>query len=258
MKTTTKIASLWMSTVGTLVHLFAIDDSAERPVDRSRRCSSSTCHRHASSSRLGLGRQGRPALCHQFRTGALAVVVLLAACTEKREPAPPPQAPPTGPSSARTNPATECTGENPSGVCAPPSVARVGDPNDWCGGHGIPESMCTKCSPSLIAGFQKSGDWCGAHGFPESACPLCNPMQVPSARTGSGGTQAIEGCAKSPGDWCEGHQVPESLCTRCNTSLIPAFKATGDWCQKHALPESQCRVCNPGLVIQRSKHVERE
>ncbi len=56
-----------------------------------------------------------------------------------------------------------------------------GDPGDWCGGHALPESMCTKCNPELAAGFKAKGDWCEAHGFPESACPTCNPMQAPAA-----------------------------------------------------------------------------
>lgn len=57
--------------------------------------------------------------------------------------------------------------------------SRVGDPNDWCKGHGLPESKCTICNPELKAGFQESGDWCGAHGLPESVCPKCNPMTRP-------------------------------------------------------------------------------
>ncbi|MAG30400.1 MAG: efflux transporter periplasmic adaptor subunit [Deltaproteobacteria bacterium] len=54
------------------------------------------------------------------------------------------------------------------------------DPSDWCAGHGLPESMCTKCNPSLLDHYQSSGDWCAEHGYPESACPLCNPMPPPS------------------------------------------------------------------------------
>lgn len=50
---------------------------------------------------------------------------------------------------------------------------------DWCAGHGLPESKCTKCNPELIPQFQAAGDWCEEHGFPESACPLCNPQQPP-------------------------------------------------------------------------------
>src|SRR5690554_2129316 len=59
---------------------------------------------------------------------------------------------------------------------------RVADPHDWCGGHDIPESMCTKCNSELIEKFKAEGDWCAEHGFPESACPQCNPISPPSSR----------------------------------------------------------------------------
>lgn len=45
----------------------------------------------------------------------------------------------------------------------------------WCGGHGVPESVCTRCDDSLIAQFKEAGDWCAEHGLPESQCELCNP-----------------------------------------------------------------------------------
>jgi cobalt-zinc-cadmium efflux system membrane fusion protein len=45
----------------------------------------------------------------------------------------------------------------------------------WCGGHGVPESVCTRCNDSLIAKFKEAGDWCGGHGLPESQCTICNP-----------------------------------------------------------------------------------
>jgi cobalt-zinc-cadmium efflux system membrane fusion protein len=69
----------------------------------------------------------------------------------------------------------------PSSPAAAAETAGYGGKGDWCAGHGIPESMCTKCNPSLIAGFKASGDWCAGHGFPESVCPLCNPLPPPSA-----------------------------------------------------------------------------
>jgi len=55
-------------------------------------------------------------------------------------------------------------------------------PDDWCAGHGLPESKCTKCNPELIPKFQAAGDWCAEHGLPESACPLCGheAPQAPS------------------------------------------------------------------------------
>ena len=116
--------------------------------------------------------------------------------------------------------------------------ARVGDPSDWCGGHALPESMCTKCNPELVDKFKSAGDWCEAHGFPESACPKCNPMTPP-------GKAAAPANVGDPTDWCGGHALPESKCTRCNPELIPKFKAAGDWCEEHGYPESACPVCNP-------------
>ena len=63
--------------------------------------------------------------------------------------------------------------------------ARQGQPGDWCGGHALPESMCSKCNPELTEKFQRAGDWCEAHGYPESACPECNPWQPPAHRSQS-------------------------------------------------------------------------
>jgi len=51
-------------------------------------------------------------------------------------------------------------------------AAHVGD---WCGGHGVPESECTRCNPELIPQFQARHDWCIEHRMPESQCPICHP-----------------------------------------------------------------------------------
>ena len=56
-----------------------------------------------------------------------------------------------------------------------PAGAKPGSHEDWCGGHQVPESMCTRCNPSLIAAFKATGDWCEGHGLPESQCLKCNP-----------------------------------------------------------------------------------
>lgn len=45
----------------------------------------------------------------------------------------------------------------------------------WCGGHGVPESVCTRCNAALIPQFKEAGDWCSEHGLPESQCALCHP-----------------------------------------------------------------------------------
>ena len=150
---------------------------------------------------------------------AIAAALLLTVAGCKKEP--PPAAPSAAPA-ARSAPTAEPT-------AAAPVVA------DWCAGHGLPESKCTKCNPELIPKFKAAGDFCEAHGFPESACPVCNPQQPPGSTSG----------APAPADWCAGHGLPESKCTKCNPELIPKFKAAGDFCEAHGFPESACPVCNP-------------
>lgn len=46
---------------------------------------------------------------------------------------------------------------------------------DWCGEHGVPESICTRCNANLIADFKKKSDWCKEHDLPESQCIPCHP-----------------------------------------------------------------------------------
>ncbi len=53
--------------------------------------------------------------------------------------------------------------------------AAPGSYEDWCGEHGVPESMCTRCNATLVAAFKATGDWCAEHGVPESQCLACNP-----------------------------------------------------------------------------------
>ncbi|MCX4242579.1 efflux RND transporter periplasmic adaptor subunit [Paraliomyxa miuraensis] len=146
----------------------------------------------------------------------IAVVVLgLGACDERRD-APPTAERPTAETTAR-----------PELAPTPPPVA------DWCAGHGLPESKCTRCNPSLIPEFQAAGDWCEEHGFPESACPVCNPRPPPGK------------AEPSAADWCVEHGLPESKCSKCNPSLVAEFRAAGDFCDEHGFPESSCPVCNP-------------
>ncbi|MHC4092403.1 MAG: efflux RND transporter periplasmic adaptor subunit, partial [Planctomycetota bacterium] len=133
----------------------------------------------------------------------------------------------------------------------------------WCGGHGVPESVCTRCNASLIPEFKEAGDWCTEHGLPESQCKLCNPgvaakwaaldpsrpATKPDERAviappGSGPETSPVPVDMSKG-WCGQHGVPESVCTRCDAAMIPEFKTKNDWCAEHGLPESQCTLCNP-------------
>lgn len=55
--------------------------------------------------------------------------------------------------------------------CTPAVIEEMG----FCGGHGVPEAICTRCRDDLEAAFRAEGDWCGGHGLPESQCEACNP-----------------------------------------------------------------------------------
>ena len=78
---------------------------------------------------------------------------------------------------------TEPAAPNPKAVTAAPAAVGEhgaagvvpGSYEDWCGEHGVPESLCTRCDPSLVAAFKATGDWCAEHGLPESQCLKCNP-----------------------------------------------------------------------------------
>ena len=130
----------------------------------------------------------------------------------------------------------------------PPALASGGGEtaaDDWCAGHGVPESKCTLCHPELIDQFKAAGDWCEEHRLPESVCPTCNPG-LDSRPADNPAELAAKEVGKYAG-WCAGHSVPESKCTLCHPELIPHFKAAGDWCAEHRLPESACPTCNPEL-----------
>jgi len=81
---------------------------------------------------------------------------------------------------------TGCTGGSGKSDSAAPKAGAAeskhaagdvvpGSYEDWCGEHGVPESVCTRCDPSLVAAFKATNDWCQEHGLPESQCLACNP-----------------------------------------------------------------------------------
>lgn len=152
-------------------------------------------------------------------TLALALAVVVAGCKEQ---------PTVGVEAAAAAGA-------PAATAGAPAAA---DPADWCAGHAIPESMCTKCNPELVDKFRASGDWCASHGYPESACPQCNPMEPPSRE--GGGTSSATAI-----DWCAEHELPESMCTKCHPELVDRYQMYGDWCETHGFPESACPQCHP-------------
>lgn len=53
--------------------------------------------------------------------------------------------------------------------------AKPGSYEDWCGEHGVPESLDTRCNPKLIPAFKATKDWCEKHGLPMSQCLKDNP-----------------------------------------------------------------------------------
>lgn len=97
-------------------------------------------------------------------TITLATLVLATAgCDEKtnsKQAAPSPLSPP---------------GANTTAAGHAPAGAKPGSHEDWCGGHQVPESLCTRCNPSLTPAFKATGDWCEEHALPESQCLICNP-----------------------------------------------------------------------------------
>lgn len=99
--------------------------------------------------------------------------------------------------------------QTPAPTTAPAQAFKGGPaahPGDWCGGHGVPESECTRCNPELIPQFQTRHDWCGEHGVPESQCALCHPellrqgVAPPRPREGrpAGETSPTHGAREAP------------------------------------------------------------
>lgn len=150
---------------------------------------------------------------------ALLLVLLLPGAGCRRQPAPAAHAP----DDARTTPATAAT--------------QV----DWCAGHGVPESICTRCNPGLSAAFKARGDWCAEHGLPESQCTLCNPglkFAPPAGATGAvtappppaGGADHAAAAGPPIADgsaspFCHEHQVSEAECAICLPDLATTLAA---------------------------------
>ena len=120
---------------------------------------------------------------------------------------------------------------------------------DWCAGHGVPESACTRCNPELIPGFKAKGDWCAEHGLPESQCRECNPnlpAPVPpktsSVAPAEEITPAVElaGSGHDPSGMCSEHGVLESECAICLPDLGAALDGvTGSHWPKVRLVSSE-------------------
>ncbi|MCP5021990.1 MAG: efflux RND transporter periplasmic adaptor subunit [bacterium] len=171
----------------------------------------------------------------------------------------------TGSKEVATQSASEACAKHKVANC-PFCFPAVIDQMGFCGGHGVPEALCTKCRDDLEAAFRSENDWCGGHGLPESHCELCNPgvldkwKEMGSEEVAT--QEASEACAKhkvancpfcfpaviDQMGFCGGHGVPEALCTKCRDDLEDAFRSENDWCGGHGLPESHCELCNPGVL----------
>ncbi len=88
----------------------------------------------------------------------------------------------------------------------------------WCGGHGVPESVCTRCDDTLIAKFKAAGDWCAGHGLPETQCTLCNPEV--SERWAALRPQPDNGAPREPESDTQLERVPR-LVSGTNDALCP-------------------------------------
>lgn len=73
------------------------------------------------------------------------------------------------PAKPTSEPAAVKSTEAPKPLVSKPQVA------DWCGEHGVPESVCTRCDEKLVAGYKAKNDWCAKHDLPDSQCFQCHP-----------------------------------------------------------------------------------
>ena len=101
---------------------------------------------------------------------------------------------------------------------------------DWCAGHGVPESACTRCNPELIAGFKAKGDWCAEHGLPESQCRECNPNLPAPVPPGTSSLDPV------------GDMSPEG-------ELAGSGHDPSGMCSEHRVLESECAICLPDLGV---------
>ncbi|MCP3920116.1 MAG: efflux RND transporter periplasmic adaptor subunit [bacterium] len=177
------------------------------------------------------------------------------------------RAPSDPPASEATTASCEDHGVERCPFCDPSLLVTMG----FCGGHGVPEAICTRCRDDLEQAFRDEGDWCDGHALPESQCEACNPGVLDKwkgAANQTASTHADGPCSEhsvtkcpfcSPSvlesmGFCGGHGVPEAVCTKCRDDLEQAFRDEGDWCDGHGLPESQCEACNPGALEKFEKY----
>jgi len=103
--------------------------------------------------------------------------------------------------------------------CTPSLVESMG----MCGGHKVPEALCTRCNASLVRAFQMENDWCGEHGLPESQCLICNPPAPdPEGSTGDESPGLTSISDRSPEAVPRDQRAPSSTCTNAFSTVTLA------------------------------------
>ncbi len=59
--------------------------------------------------------------------------------------------------------------------CDTSLISKLG----MCPEHKVLEALCSRCNKKLIAGFKAENDWCAGHGLPESQCAKCKAGDLP-------------------------------------------------------------------------------
>jgi cobalt-zinc-cadmium efflux system membrane fusion protein len=94
--------------------------------------------------------------------------------------------------------------------CDPTLMESLG----WCGGHDVPEAICTRCSPSIIPAFKALGDWCAEHGLPESQCALCGGGATPA-----GSPEAVAAAPVPADEVMRSQRKPASICATAQSTV---------------------------------------
>lgn len=100
--------------------------------------------------------------------------------------------------------------------CRPDLVESQG----WCGGHGVPEALCTRCRPAIIPAFKSRGDWCAEHGLPESQCTLCGAAPLRPADRGSAAAVGTPGDTPTVSSALRVNRPPSAECENAFATVV--------------------------------------
>ncbi|MGI9014411.1 MAG: efflux RND transporter periplasmic adaptor subunit [Phycisphaerales bacterium] len=97
--------------------------------------------------------------------------------------------------------------------CNPDLIDSMG----MCGGHGVPEALCTRCNSELVAAFKVENDWCAEHGLPESQCVLCGGGESTGASSMKLASLTSE---RSAPEVMRANRVPSTTCTNAFSTVV--------------------------------------